>query len=85
MITSDSFLLAACSRISQHSHGCTVGDLVDLLAIPPADAEVGLVRLKRRGFALQARMHSTPDTQPQYVYFLTQRGLEQLHQSYGGY
>ncbi len=84
MITSDSFLLAACSRISQHSQGCTVRDLVDFLAIPPADAEVALVRLKRLGFALQARMHSQY-TQPHVVYYLTQRGLEQLHLSYGGY
>ena len=84
MITSDNFLLAACSRISQNSRGLTVRDLGEFLAIPPADAEVALVRLKRLGFALQARMHSQ-DTQPQVVYYLTQRGLEQLHLSYGGY
>ena len=84
MITSDNFLLAACSRISQHSQGCTVRDLVEFLAIPAADAEVALVRLKRLGFALQARMHSQ-NSQPHVVYYLTQRGLEQLHLSYGGY
>lgn len=84
MITSDSFLLAACSRITQNSPGLTVGDLEEFLAIPAADAEVALVRLKRRGFALQARMHSH-DTQPHIVYYLTQRGLEQLHLSYDGY
>ena len=84
MITSDSFLLAACSRISQHSQGCTVRDLEEFLAIPAADAEVALIRLKRLGFALQTRMHSK-DTQPHVVYYLTQRGLKQLHLSYGGY
>ena len=85
MITSDNFLLAACSRLSQHTQGCTVRDLVVFLAIPPADAEVALVRLKRLGFALQARMHSTHNTQPHDVYYLTQRGLEHLHLSNGGY
>lgn len=44
-----------------------MGDLEEFLAIPAADAEVALVRLKQLGFALQARMHFQ-GTQPHVVY-----------------
>ena len=78
MITTDRAVLEACVELSRDSGGCTVHDLGDYLSIPNADAEVALVRLKRRGLFLRARMHSRQDTRPHYVYYLTQRGKEQL-------
>ena len=85
MTTTDKVLLAACSELSRGSEGCTVHDLGDYLAIPAADAELALGRLKRRGFALCARMHFTAESRPHSVYYLTQRGLEQLHLGCGGF